>query len=326
MFLEGRDVLGAARVAKHPARPHKMAGVPYGTCEAPRKTCAHCRRSARRSGGSRLASWTRITGYLAGWRHGERADDGGRSAGDQARAPRTGRWSARTRDCGTAHVWRLTAGRGPCGLVWCDDRDHGVRCRSGRRGRRRRWSWCRGRRCPSPAGRAARGAGPGERGVGAAGQRQDGAAAVLDQPVGRGERDPQRFWLSVLAALRQTAAGSALVRELTAAPDLNGWAITERLLADLAPLDDRLWLVIDDVHELGADALRQLELLILRAPPLLRFVLATRHDVRLGLHRLRLEGELAEIRGPDLRFTAAEAAELLDAAGVDLPEVAPLVA
>ena len=33
-----------------------------------------------------------------------------------------------------------------------------------------------------------------------------------------------------------------------------------------------------------------------RAPPELRFVLATRHDVRLGLHRLRLEGELAEIR------------------------------
>ena len=70
-------------------------------------------------------------------------------------------------------------------------------------------------------------------------------------PAGRGERDPQRFWLSVLAALRQTAAGSALVRELTAAPDLDGWAITERLLADLAPLDDRLWLVVDDVQELG---------------------------------------------------------------------------
>src|SRR6516165_5916288 len=31
-------------------------------------------------------------------------------------------------------------------------------------------------------------------------------------PAGRGERDPQRFWLSVLAALRQTAAGAALVR------------------------------------------------------------------------------------------------------------------
>src|SRR5215469_16231500 len=144
-------------------------------------------------------------------------------------------------------------------------------------------------------------------------------------PAGRGERDPPGFWLSVLAALRQTGPGSALVRELTAAPDLDGWVITERLLTDLALLDEALWLVVDDMHELGGEALRQLELLILRAPPGLRFVLATRHDVRLGLHRLRLEGGLAEIRGPDMRFTVAEAGELLTAAGVHLPEVAPLV-
>jgi LuxR family maltose regulon positive regulatory protein len=144
-------------------------------------------------------------------------------------------------------------------------------------------------------------------------------------PVGRGERDPQRFWLSVTGALRQTDPGSVLVRPLTAAPDLDGWAIAERLLTDLAPLDDRVWLVIDDVHELGPDALRQLELLVLRAPPGLRLLLAARHDVRLGLHRLRLEGELAEIREPDLRFTVAEARELFDAAGVQLPEVALLV-
>ena len=53
-------------------------------------------------------------------------------------------------------------------------------------------------------------------------------------------------------ALRGTAAGSALVRPLTAAPDLDGWAVVERLLTDLAPLEDRLWLVIDDAHLLGS--------------------------------------------------------------------------
>ncbi len=141
-------------------------------------------------------------------------------------------------------------------------------------------------------------------------------------PAGRDERDPQRFWLSVLGALRETTPGSALVQPLTAAPDLDGWAIVEQLLANLAPLADRVWLVIDDVHELGPGALRQLELLVMRAPPGLLFVLATRHDVRLGLHRLRLEGELAEIREPDLRFTVAEARELFAAAGAQLPGAA----
>jgi LuxR family maltose regulon positive regulatory protein len=141
--------------------------------------------------------------------------------------------------------------------------------------------------------------------------------------VDRQERDPQRFWIAVADALRGAASGSALVRPLTAAPDLDGWAITERLLKDLTPLQDRLRLVIDDMHELrSAEALAQLELLVLQAPPELRLVLVTRHDVRLGLHRLRLEGELTEIREPDLRFTVSEAAELFDAAGVRLAEPA----
>jgi LuxR family maltose regulon positive regulatory protein len=146
----------------------------------------------------------------------------------------------------------------------------------------------------------------------------DGRAAWV--PTGPGERDPQRFWVSVATALRQTTGGAELVRAVSAAPDLDGWALVERLLADLAGLQDRLWLVIDDMHELGASqALRQLELLVLRASRELRFVLATRHDLRLGLHRLRLEGELAEIRADDLKFTQAEAGQLLAAAGVELP-------
>jgi LuxR family transcriptional regulator, maltose regulon positive regulatory protein len=146
------------------------------------------------------------------------------------------------------------------------------------------------------------------------------AGRVAWVPAGREERDPQRFWLSVLDALRHTAPGSTLVRELTAAPDLDGWEIVERLLKDLAPLAEPLWLVIDDLHELGPDQARQLELLVMRAPEELRFVLATRHDVRLGLHRLRLEGELTEIRADDLRFSLAEARELLAVAGMRLTD------
>jgi len=148
----------------------------------------------------------------------------------------------------------------------------------------------------------------------------DSAAWV---PVQREERDPRRFWISVLDALQRTVAGSTLVRPLTAVPDLDGWAVVEGLLTDLEPLRERVWLVIDDAHELSsAEALRQLEVLLMRAPPELRFVLATRHDIRLGLHRLRLEGELTEIRAAGLRFTLDEARALFAASGVELPESA----
>src|ERR1700723_2835007 len=118
--------------------------------------------------------------------------------------------------------------------------------------------------------------------------------------VNRDERDPGRFWARVADALRGTAPGAALVRPLTAAPDLDCWAVVERLLTDLAPLGGRLR----------------------RAPPELRFVFAARHDLRLGLHRLRLAGELTEIRTADLRFSVTEARTLLGSAGVPLSDAA----
>ncbi|HEX4253070.1 MAG TPA: LuxR C-terminal-related transcriptional regulator [Pseudonocardia sp.] len=142
-------------------------------------------------------------------------------------------------------------------------------------------------------------------------------------PVRRHERDPQRFWLTVAEALHATTAGAGLVQAASAAPDPDEWALVERLLEDLAPLDEPIWLVIDDVHELDTEqTLRQLELLMMRAPVALRFVLATRHDVKLGLHRLRLTGELAEIRASDLRFSLTETGELFAEAGIELPDMA----
>jgi LuxR family maltose regulon positive regulatory protein len=141
--------------------------------------------------------------------------------------------------------------------------------------------------------------------------------------AGHVARDRQRFWLSVFDALRDAAAGPVPVRELTSAPDLDHRSIVERLLEDLGSLQSPVWLVIDDVHELrSSEALRELEWLLTLAPPQLRFVLISRHELQLGLHRLRLEGELTEIRAADLRFTSDEALELLEGVGVQLSDSA----
>ena len=141
--------------------------------------------------------------------------------------------------------------------------------------------------------------------------------------VQRDQRDAQQFWTSVVESLRATVPGSKIVRALGASPSFDGWAAVERLLGDLVGLEEQLWLVIDDLHELSSDeALRQLELLLLRSPETVRFVLATRQDLRLGLHRLRLSGELTEIRGDELRFARDEARILMDRAGVKLSESA----
>jgi LuxR family maltose regulon positive regulatory protein len=86
-------------------------------------------------------------------------------------------------------------------------------------------------------------------------------------------------------------------------------------------LEEPAVLVIDDLEELASpDALAQLEVLLARRPSLLRVVLATRHDPQLGLHRVRLAGQLTEIRAADLRFTLEETRALLTDSGVALPE------
>jgi LuxR family transcriptional regulator, maltose regulon positive regulatory protein len=140
-------------------------------------------------------------------------------------------------------------------------------------------------------------------------------------PVGHLPRDPQRFWICVLDALRQTEAGSALLGEVTAAPDADGWELVERLRAELECLERPLWLFIDDLDELeGSETAQQLKVLLARAPAKLRFAFSTRRHLPLGLHRLRLAGRLSELRGGDLRFSVGEARALFAAVGAELPE------
>ena len=135
--------------------------------------------------------------------------------------------------------------------------------------------------------------------------------------VERDQRDPQRFWLAAVEKLRAAVGADAFIEKLSPAPDFDGHALVERLLSELGSLEDPVVLVIDDLHELHApEALAQLELLLDRRPPLLWVVLATRRDPQLGLHRLRLAGELTEVRASDLRFTLDETRELLAASGI----------
>jgi LuxR family transcriptional regulator, maltose regulon positive regulatory protein len=149
--------------------------------------------------------------------------------------------------------------------------------------------------------------------------RDDALAWVT---IDRGERDAQRFWIELIEALAD-AAGDDAVERVSAAPLFAGEAVVERLLDQLDRLADPLVLVIDDLHELGsADALAWLEMLLARVPALLRVVLGTREEPALGLHRLRLDGELTELRAADLRFSLDETAAVLRASGVALPDAA----
>jgi LuxR family transcriptional regulator, maltose regulon positive regulatory protein len=145
--------------------------------------------------------------------------------------------------------------------------------------------------------------------------------AVLQ--VKRDQQDAQQFWLALLDAVRHASATTARAEPQAATPDFNAQAMVDRVLTDLAGAGGDITLVIDDLHELNSpEALAQLTRLLTSLPPNVHAILTTRHDLQLGLHQLRLAGELAEIRAADLRFTERETGELLHGTGIALSEPA----
>ena len=149
----------------------------------------------------------------------------------------------------------------------------------------------------------------------------DGGSDVAWVGVERDETDPIRFWAAVMDALRASGAvaGDDPLATLTPAPAGGQDEFLARLLDGLDRLPRELTLVVDDLHELRSPAAIQgLEQLLGAAPIQLRTIVISRRDPKLALHRLRLAGDLRELRAADLHFTADEAGELLAGAGVDV--------
>jgi LuxR family transcriptional regulator, maltose regulon positive regulatory protein len=137
--------------------------------------------------------------------------------------------------------------------------------------------------------------------------------------VQRDQHDAQQFWLALLDAIRHATGARSGAEPPAATPGFNAQAMVDRVLSELADARDGFTLVIDDLHELNSpEAFAQLTRLLTNLPPTAHTILTTRRDLRLGLHQLRLAGELAEIRAADLRFTERETRELLDASGISL--------
>jgi LuxR family maltose regulon positive regulatory protein len=127
-----------------------------------------------------------------------------------------------------------------------------------------------------------------------------------------GQRDAQLFWLALLDAVGGV---------VSPAPGSDGQAVADRVRSVLTASSDPVILVIDDLHELlSAGATEQLTALLLDLPPHVHAVVATRRDLPLRLHHLRLRGELAEIRGGQLRFNPDETRQMLAAAGIRLSD------
>ena len=144
-----------------------------------------------------------------------------------------------------------------------------------------------------------------------------------------GDNDPARFWRHGVAALDQVSPGLAgRVGPLLGPPAPASYqGLVTALINDLAAGPGQALLVLDDYHLIDSEAVHEsLGFLLEHRPPGLRLVLASRSDPPLALARLRGRGQLAELRAAELRFTADEAAALLQqgaaGSGAALPDTA----
>lgn len=131
----------------------------------------------------------------------------------------------------------------------------------------------------------------------------------------RTEDDPIRFWRHVLHAVSAAvpAAGRPALSVLdTAGVDIDRDVLPALVNALAAPTTPPLLLVLDDFHAVRNVVVhRQLSRLLDHRPAALHLLVLTRSDPPLTIGRLRLQGEVVEIRSDALHFTVAEAAELM---------------
>ena len=136
-----------------------------------------------------------------------------------------------------------------------------------------------------------------------------------------GDNDPARFWRHAVAALDRARPGiGGRLAPLLGPPAPSSFqGLVTALINDLAA--DQALLVLDDYHLISAQQVHEsLSFLVEHRPPGICVVLASRSDPPLSLARLRARGQLTEIRVAELRFTPAEAAELLQHAASALPD------
>jgi LuxR family maltose regulon positive regulatory protein len=136
------------------------------------------------------------------------------------------------------------------------------------------------------------------------------------------DNNPTRFLFYLIAALQKVnpAFGENILPVLQSSQLPQLTEFVEELLNQIANSDSKVFLFLDDYHLVTSDAVHQVvQQAIERQPGNMRMIILTREDPPLPIPRMRVCGQVVEVRERDLRFTLPEAQEfLVEAMGLDL--------
>jgi LuxR family maltose regulon positive regulatory protein len=133
---------------------------------------------------------------------------------------------------------------------------------------------------------------------------------------------PARFWAGFIEAPRAISpAFGTDAAELLAMDSAMSADVIASIANDAARLPAGSAIIVDDFHTTAATVARDMTDLVERWPAgTAQLVLASRSDPPLRLHRLRMSGDLCELRNRDLFFSLAESHDLLANFGAEVAD------
>ena len=137
-----------------------------------------------------------------------------------------------------------------------------------------------------------------------------------------GDNDPVRFLIYLVTAIQKVnrEIGRSILTSLQSLQVPILTELVEALINEISAESQPFLIVLDDYHLIKKIEVHALMQLILsRQPELLHLVIITREDPPFPVPRMRVRGQITEIRERDLRFTLPEAqAFLVKTMGLDL--------
>ncbi len=138
--------------------------------------------------------------------------------------------------------------------------------------------------------------------------------AQADRPVAwlsfdEADNDPLRFLTYVIAALQTIYPdlGQTILLDLQSAESAAFDELLIRLVNELVAVPNEFVLAFEDYHLIQEPSIHSLVAFLLEhLPPPCHLIITSRADPPLPLARLRVRGELTELRANDLRFTRQE--------------------
>jgi LuxR family maltose regulon positive regulatory protein len=139
----------------------------------------------------------------------------------------------------------------------------------------------------------------------------------------KNDNDLSRFLIYLIAALQridsQIGGQVQAVLEESSSPHFE--ILLTRLISEMERLPEKSIIVLDDYHLIDSKSVHDaIYFLIEYLPPAIHLVISGRTDPPLPISKLRVQGEVNEVRTSQLRFTKEEVAAFLnDVMGFDLP-------